>query len=96
MTELKTLGEAQATAEWAYRKAMAMALVRVKGPNKEEREAKAILCQDSPGTTVADLGLKRTLAENAYSNQKQIITVLRAEAELLRTLMVSAREIDKK
>lgn len=91
VTDLKNMGIAAAQAEWAYRKAKAVAFVKVTGRNAEEREAKALLHQHQPGQTVADLGLARNLAENAYGNQRQIITVLKTEAELMRTLMVSAR-----
>lgn len=91
VTDLKSMGVDAANAEWDYRKAKAMAFVKVSGRNAEEREAKALLHQHAPGVTVADLGRARNLAENAYGNQRQIITVLKTEAELMRTLMVSAR-----
>lgn len=91
VTDLRSLGVDAAQSEWAYRKAKAIAFVKVTGRNAEEREAKALLHQHQPGVTVADLGLARNLAENAYGNQRQIITVLKTEAELMRTLMVSAR-----
>lgn len=91
IADLKSLGEDAATKAWAYRRAKAIGFARTSGKNAELREANCILHQIEPGKTVADLGLARDLAENAYVNQRQIIAALRSEADLMRTLVVSAR-----
>lgn len=89
--ELRAIGIRKAQTEWTYRKAKARALVQVKGPNAEHREAGAILHQVSPGVTVADLGYERDVADIAYTTQRDVIRALQTEAELMRTMMVSAR-----
>lgn len=89
--ELRQTGQHKAETEWAYRKAKARALVTVKGPNADHREAAAILHQVSPGVTVGDLGFARDLAEVAYTTQRSVIRALQTEAELMRTMMVTAR-----
>jgi hypothetical protein len=89
--ELRLIGQRKAETEWTYRKAKARALVTVKGPNAEHREAAAILHQVSPGVTVADLGYERDLAEVGYNTQRSVIRALQTEAELMRTMIVSAR-----
>ena len=85
------MGHRKAETEWEYRRAKSMALVSVKGPNADYREAAALLHQARPGVTVADLGFERDLAETAYATQRTMISALQTDADLLRTLVVSAR-----
>lgn len=93
ITDLKGMGERSARAEWAYRKQKAIAYVKTTGRNAEERESRALLTQAQPGVCVADLGLERDLAANAYRDQRSMQSALEHEAEILRTLAVSARNV---
>jgi hypothetical protein len=91
VAELRALGIRKSQTEWAYRRARSTALLSVKGPNADHREAAALLHQVRPNVTVADLGLERDLAEAAYATQRTVISALQTDADLLRTLMVTAR-----
>jgi hypothetical protein len=97
LTDLKTMGEDAARREWEYRKAKAIAYLKAKGSNAQAREAEALMTEVKAGDTkitVADLGLRRDLAENAYRDQRIIIETLSTEAKLLQTMVVSGRAID--
>lgn len=72
---------------------------------KEDRDAAAILyvfrAEDFPGGipdpsfvgyTLADVGLAKDMAGNAYDNQRAVLRALQAELDTLRTLHVSGRE----
>lgn len=94
ITDLRDLGIAAARTEHAYRKAKAVAYLKVSGKNAEERESRALLHQTEPGVTVVDLALERDLAENAYRNQRTKASLLETEAKLIQTMHVSHRAVD--
>lgn len=94
ITSLLSMGRKAAESEWEYRKAKAIGLLKADGKNAEAREAQALLTEVKHGgqkVTVADLGLRRDLAENAYRDQRIMIQTLDTEARLIQSLMVSGR-----
>lgn len=94
---LQSYGVTSATAEWEYREQLARCTVAAEGPNKESREAAAILALTEmhstlPGWEQFHPGLARDLARNAYHDQRAVLAAITEDIGVMRSLLVSARK----
>lgn len=94
VTGLRELGIAAAETRWAYKRSRAIAYLN----NYADAEGKKFTAGEREALAdeeTAHVGLAADLAENAYRDQRSRISGLQTEAELARTLMVSARDAAK-
>lgn len=96
VSELRGYGVAAGRTEWAYREALARCTVQAEGPNKETRDANAILHLVGLSCPVAGWenmhpGLARDLARNAYSDARVVCSAVSDDIGALRSMLKSAR-----
>lgn len=97
--ELKSLGARSAELTWEYERREAIARVHVRAKLEgeksaaEDRKALATLHVFEDGTDLAEWGMSRDLAKNAYADQRKILDAADTELKVLQTLHVSARKM---
>ena len=96
--EFRTLTEDASAKNRDAKIARAQATLIVKGSNKEEREARATLhCpnREDPASRVADFEYAAELAAGVVRAHQSAIRARTTKLEMLRTLLVSARDVTK-
>lgn len=88
VTDLKRLGQESATKTHGYKLARARAMLNAIADGASNQDAR-----DATVTVAVDEQmLAAQIAENSYADQRHVINVLRTQADLCRTMMVSRRE----
>lgn len=78
-------------AQFEAKKQRSLAWLRVKGSNRDEREARVFLHQVTPTVTVGDLEHQADLADGELRAARLHLAALQTKADMLRSLLVSAR-----
>lgn len=95
--DLKHLAVEAARAKWAFEDAKHQAMKRVDGSNPDMRKAQAMTSEhlnERTGKTrrVTHLGYEMDLSEKLWRSQQQVLASLTKELDVVRSLMVTARD----